>query len=257
MTNIILSGCGGRLGTAIARLIDEREDCAIVCGIDINPYAENHSSKNPYPIFTKISDYNGGADVIIDCSHHSAVTPLLDYAVKNKIPTVIATTGHTDEETALIKNSAKSIPVFYSRNMSVGINLLIELAKKAASVIGADFDIEIVERHHNKKLDAPSGTALMIADAVRDSVDFDAEYVYDRHNVRAERKHNEIGISSIRGGTIIGDHDLIFAGHDEVITISHSAYSRDVFAAGAVRAALYLSDKPCGLYTMSELIGDN
>ena len=246
---ILLSGAMGRLGRAVRAAADESDVYKIVAGIDVAPAAEN------IPIYAHPSEVNAEADVIIDCSHHTAIEPLLEYAIANGIPTVVCTTGHTEEETRLIHEAAEKIPVFFSRNMSLGINLLIELAKKAAAVLGEDYDIEIIEKHHNKKLDAPSGTALMIADAVADTVSYDAEYTYERQSKREARRKNEIGISSIRGGTIVGEHDILFAGSDEVITISHSAASREVFARGALRAAGYLKEKSAGYYDMTTLVG--
>ncbi len=246
---ILLSGAMGRLGKAVRSAAEGSAEYKIVAGIDVAPAAEN------IPIYTHPSEVSVECDAIIDCSHHTAVGPLLEYALEKGIPTVICTTGHTAEETALISEAAKKIPIFYSRNMSVGINLLIELAKKAASILGEGYDIEIIEKHHNKKLDAPSGTALMIADAVADTVPYDAEYTYERESRREARKKNEIGISSVRGGTIVGEHEIMFAGLDEVITISHSAASRDVFATGALRAAAYIAEKSAGSYDMSMMIG--
>ena len=247
MKKIILSGCGGRLGRAIAERIAARDDCVIAAGIDL------HAMDAAYPVYTSPDAIAEKADVIVDCSHHTAVIPLLTYAKAHRLPVVICTTGHTEEETAAIREAAAVIPVLYSRNMSVGINLLLDLVKRAAAALGEDFDIEIVEAHHNKKLDAPSGTALMLADAAA-SVRAESEYTYDRHSVRRERSSAEIGIHSVRGGTIVGEHEVIFAGPDEVIRISHSAYSRDVFATGAVRAALFAADAAPGLYSMSEML---
>ncbi len=247
MKKIILSGCGGRLGRAIAERIAVRDDCVIAAGIDVNAVTAD------YPVYTAPDAVAETADVIIDCSHHTAVIPLLAYAKARHLPAVICTTGHTEEEIAAIREASAVIPVLYSRNMSLGINLLLDLVKRAASALGEDFDIEIVEAHHNKKLDAPSGTALMLADAAA-SVREESEYTYDRHSVRRERSKKEIGIHSVRGGTIVGEHEVIFAGPDEVIRISHSAYSRDVFATGAVRAALFAADAAPGLYSMTEML---
>lgn len=256
MTDIMVSGCGGRLGSAIVNLINASEDMRVIVGIDINPYAEKHTSEGSFPVLKQPSDYTGKCDVIIDCSHHTAAIPLLEYAKKKRVAVVIATTGHTEDETAAIKNAASEIPVFYSRNMSVGINLLMSLVKKSAQILGDDFDIEIIEKHHSKKLDAPSGTALMLADSASDGVEYEPEYTYDRHSVRRERAKNEIGIHSIRGGSIVGDHEVIFAGPEEVITLSHSAQSRDVFASGAVRAAVYMKNKQPGFYNMQNLVDE-
>ena len=195
-------------------------------------------------------------DVIIDCSHHTVIGGLLEYARTNHVPVVVCTTGHTEEETALIHDAASSIPVLHSRNMSLGINLLSELVKKTAAVLGQEYDIEVLEMHHNKKLDAPSGTALMLAEAAAEGRDGESEFVYDRHAVRKAREKKEIGISSIRGGTIVGEHEVIFAGTDEVIKLSHSAGSRDLFAVGAIKAALYLADREPGFYTMADVCRD-
>ena len=247
-TRILFSGISGRMGKATRAAADASEEYKIVAGIDIAP------SVDTIPIFATPDEVNVEVDAIIDFSHHSATPKLLEFAIAKNIPVVVCTTGHTDEETALIKAAAEKIPVFFSRNMSVGINLLIELAKQAAQVLGQDYDIEIIEKHHNKKLDAPSGTALMIADEVADTVDFDAEYVYERQSKREARGKNEIGISSVRGGTIVGEHDIMFCGADEIITISHSAASRDVFARGALRAAAYIAGKDAGFYDMSTMI---
>lgn len=249
MKRIILSGCNGHMGSAITSIVSERDDCEIVCGIDINT-----ESKNGYPVFKNAKDITADGDVIIDFSHPAALSSLIDYAVEKNIPVVLATTGYSDEQVAQIKECAKKIPVFYSRNMSLGINLLISLATKAAEILGNSFDIEIIEKHHNQKLDAPSGTALMIADAICESSATDYNYEYDRHSKRAKRTKNEIGIHAVRGGTIVGEHEVIFAGNNEVVSISHSAQSKTVFAAGSVNAAVFLVGKPAGLYDMSNLV---
>lgn len=250
MVNILLTGCNGRMGNAVARSVSENTDCKIVAGVDVL----GASSNQDFPTFVSIDEFKGNCDVIVDFSYHTATEGLLNYAMKNNTPIVIATTGHTEEETASIINASKKIPVFYSRNMSLGINLLIALAKKASQSLGLAFDVEIIEKHHNQKLDAPSGTALMIADALKEVRECDTEYVYDRHLVKAKRTPEEIGIHAIRGGTIVGEHDVIFAGKDEVITLSHSASSRNVFAEGAVRAAIYLAGKDAGLYSMDDIV---
>ena len=228
-----------------------KNDYSIVAGVDIN--ASSLSAACSFPIYEKISDFPGKADVIIDFSHHSALPSLIEYAKATKTPIVIATTGHTEEELALIEESAKEIAIFRSGNFSLGINLLISLAKQAAKTLGMDFDVEIVEKHHNKKLDAPSGTAIMIADAIA-SERSENEYVYDRHSVRKARESKEIGIHSVRGGTIVGEHEAIFAGENEIVTISHSAASREIFATGALRASAYLAKKDIGLYNMTDMI---
>lgn len=250
MTNIIMNGCNGRMGQVISRLVMEDEDCVITAGFDVND-----NIKNPYPVFTDPNAFSGKADVVIDFSHPSGLTAILDYCKKRSLPIIVATTGFTNEQKNEIAEAAKEVPVFFSANMSLGINLLISLAKQAAKILEGNFDIEIVERHHNRKLDAPSGTALAIADAIDGVLSYPAEYVYDRHSVRRKRKPEEIGLHSVRGGTIVGDHEVIFAGTDEVIEIKHSAYSREVFAVGAIRAAKYMKGKTAGMiYDMNNLI---
>jgi len=248
MIKVLLSGASGRLCSTIGRMAGDREDISILCGVDVHPAAGS-----PFPVYTDFADVPAHPDVIIDCSHHTAISSVLAYAESHGIPTVVCTTGHTDEETAMIRKAADYIPILHSRNMSLGINLLSELVKQAASVLGLEYDIEILEAHHNKKLDAPSGTALMLAEAAAQGRDTESEFVYDRHSVRQAREKKEIGISSIRGGTIVGEHEVIFAGTDEVIKLSHSAGSRDLFAVGAIKAALFLADKGPGFYTMSDV----
>lgn len=249
-TRILFSGVAGRMGKATRAAAEGSTEYKIVAGLDVVPTVDT------IPVFQNPDDVNVEIDAIIDFSHHSATQKLLEFAVKRNIPVVICTTGHTEEETAMMKAAAEKIPVFFSRNMSVGINLVIELAKRAAAILGEDFDIEIIEKHHNKKLDAPSGTALMIADAIADTVAYDAEYTYERQSRREARHKNEIGISAVRGGTIVGEHDVMFCGADEIVTLSHSAASRDVFARGALRAAAYIVGKPAGMYDMSMLVGE-
>lgn len=253
MTRICIVGACGRMGHVIAQLCSEREDCKVVSGID--KFGEQYSD---FPVFKSVFDMQNNADakpdVIIDFSHPSTLPDLLSYCKMSNTPVVIATTGYSDEERAQIEAASAQIPIFFTFNMSLGINLLAELAKKAVQVLGGQFDIEIVEKHHNQKKDAPSGTAIMLAEAINGELDNKMRYVYDRHSVRRPREKDEIGMHAIRGGTIVGEHDIIFAGHDEVITLSHSAQSREVFAAGAVNAAVFLSGKPAGMYAMSDLI---
>ena len=248
MIQILLSGAGGKMGQVISRSVSERVDCRIAAGID------RQSAAVDYPIFEKPDDCDVCCDVIIDFSHPSLLEPLLDYAVSHKIPAVVCTTGLSPEQVDKLKKAADKIPVFFSANMSLGVSLLCELAKKAAKVLGSDFDIEIIEKHHNRKLDAPSGTALMIADAINAEAGGKYEYVYDRSQVRQKRGAQELGISSIRGGGIVGEHDVLFCGPDEVVTLSHSAGSRGVFADGAVQAALYIAALAPGYYTMTDLL---
>ena len=251
MKRIIINGCCGRMGRVIASCILDRGDCTAVAGVD--KAGEQYAR---FPVYTRLSDVKEEADVIIDFSHPSALDGLLDYCREKGAALVAATTGYSPEQIAQIRAAAKEIPVFYSRNMSLGINLLIELSKKAAQVLGPQFDIEIVEKHHNQKIDAPSGTALMLADAVNETLDEKCQYVYDRHSQRKKRSRNEIGIHSVRGGTIVGEHEIIFAGRDEVITLAHSAASKEVFAVGAVNAAVYMAGKPAGLYDMGSMLKD-
>lgn len=249
MIKILLTGCAGRMGRAVYEATKESGRSKVVAGVDI--------SENPqctFPVFKSIGEYSGDADVIVDFSYHTLTPDLLEYAVKRGMPVVIATTGHTTEEALSIKRAAEFIPVFYSRNMSLGINLIMELAKSAAAMLGADWDIEIIEKHHKKKLDAPSGTALMIAGALEDVLESQPKYIYDRHLEHREREKGEIGIHTVRGGTIVGEHEVIFAGKDEILTLSHSASSREVFAYGALRAAEFMHDRRPGSYNMGDLV---
>ncbi len=248
MTNIILSGANGKMGKVIASLASEMEDINIVCGFDINTSADAG-----FPVYKNPEEYAGEGDVIIDFSHPSAFENLAEYATKRKLPLIMCTTGLSSVQIKKLDELSKEIPVFFSANMSLGINLIIELAKKATEILNG-FDIEIVERHHNQKIDAPSGTALAIADAINESMGSKGEFVYDRHSKRCKRSKNEIGIHAVRGGTIVGDHSVIFAGKDEVIEINHHAYSKEVFASGALAAARFMKGKPAGFYTMSDLV---
>lgn len=251
MTRIIMNGCNGKMGQVITRLAAEDSDAEIVAGFDIRDDKEN-----TYPVFTNPEEFDGEADVVIDFSHPSSLTGILSFCKKRKLPVIICTTGLSSEQKEEFKEASKEIPVFFSANMSIGINLLIDLAKKAAKLLEGSFDIEIVERHHNQKIDAPSGTALAIADGIDEVLSFPAEYVYDRHSVRRKRKNTEIGISAVRGGTIVGDHEVIFAGNDEVIELSHHAHSKEVFAVGAIKAAKFIKGKTAGMYDMNDLIAE-
>lgn len=249
MTGIAICGANGKMGKTIYNCISAREDCKVIAGIDIN--TEQYAD---FPIIDSPSKLPEKPDVIIDYSNPASLDGLLEYCLSTGTPIVLASTGYSDEQINKIKSAAEQIPVFFTFNMSLGINLLVQLAKKAASVLGDQFDIEIVEKHHNQKIDAPSGTAIMLANAINETLDNKYHYVYDRHSQRKKRDKNEIGMHAIRGGTIVGEHDVIFAGHDEVITLSHSAASKSVFAEGSINAAVYLSDKPAGLYDMSSLV---
>lgn len=248
MTKIILCGANGKMGKVIQSVVSSREDCEIVAGVDLNTNSES------FPIYSSVKDISEKADVIIDFSNPALLEDLLRYAQNHNLPLVIATTGYDDNQKAMIQNASESAPIFFTYNMSIGINLLANLAKKAVAVLGNDFDIEIVEKHHNQKIDAPSGTALMLAEAICEEIDKPMKYEYDRHSKRERRSKDEIGMHAIRGGTIVGEHDIIFAGRDEIITLSHSARSKEIFAVGAVNAAVFMAGKDAGMYTMKEMI---
>ena len=249
MLRIALSGCNGRMGSALTHMCADAEGYSIVAGFDINTI-----KKSSYPVYADPFEYAGGVDVVVDFTHPSSLPQLLKYCTQKKSGLVLATTGYSSEQESMIADAAKGIPVFRSANMSLGVNLLIDLVQKAVKVLNG-FDIEIIEKHHNQKLDAPSGTAIMLADAVSGSLPYEPEYVYDRHTERKKRGSAEIGIHAVRGGTIVGEHEVIFAGQDEVITLSHSAHSREVFANGALNAALFIAGKAPGIYSMTDLVG--
>lgn len=250
MTKIIMRGCNGKMGQTISALAAEDKEVEIVAGIDL--WDDGH---NPYPVFETLELCNVAADCIIDFSQAARVEELLDYCGRKKMPCVLCTTGLSEAQLKQVEETTKSAAILRSANMSLGINLMLQLLKKAADVLApAGFDIEIVEKHHNLKLDAPSGTALALADSVNEELGGGYEYVYDRSGRRERRPQKEIGISAVRGGTIVGDHDVIFAGADEVVTFSHTAYSRAVFGKGALQAAKFLAGKPAGMYDMSNVI---
>lgn len=249
MINIALFGCNGKMGQVISNLISNDEDARICFGFDINI-----EKKNSYPVYNDVSKIKEKADVVIDFSHPSILDSLIKYCKEQKVGAVIATTGLSDEQIKEIELLSDEVPVFRSANMSLGINLLINLVKKAAVILQDKFDVEIIEKHHNQKIDAPSGTALMIADEISDVLENDAQYVYDRHSVRKKRAKNEIGLHAIRGGTIVGEHDVIFAGNDEIIEINHKAMSKEIFAVGSIKAAKFIAQKTNGMYSMNELI---
>ena len=236
------------MGKVITDCVLRREDCKIVAGVDIGEGVAD------YPVFKRFSDLTVDGDVIIDFSHPSVLDGLLAYAKAHKCAAVVATTGLSDEQIGKLRETAKEIPLFFSANMSIGVSLIAELAAKAARVLEGAFDIEIVEMHHNQKIDAPSGTALMLADAISEALTEKPHYEFDRHSKRAKRDPHEIGIHAVRGGTIVGEHEIIFAGLDEVIKISHSARSKNLFAVGAVNAAVFLKGKPAKLYSMKDLV---
>ena len=250
MTNIILVGCNGKMGQVICRLVDNDPDARIICGVDISG-----EKKNDFPVYTEFNPEIKG-DAIIDFSHPSALTGTLEYAKSTGTPAVVATTGFSDEQKRELSEAAKSAPIFFSANMSLGINLIIQLAQKATQLLEDSFDIEIIEKHHNQKIDAPSGTALAIADAIDGVSKADNEYIYDRHDVRKKRGKREIGIHAVRGGSIVGEHTVIFAGQDEVVEITHKATSKEIFAVGAVKAAKFMTGKGPGLYNMQDLVAE-
>ena len=250
MIKMILSGCNGRMGQAVTRLCKNRTDLSIVAGFDMNAV-----KLADYPVYADPMEFAGEADVLVDFSNSAALSHLLDYCTDKKLPCVLCTTGYSEDQLVQISHASETIPVFRSGNMSLGINLLIQLVKKASAVLGENFDVEIIEKHHNQKVDAPSGTALMLADAAASALPHESEYVYDRHSVRQKRSREEIGISSIRGGTIVGEHDVLFCGPDEVVELKHTATSRDVFANGALSAALFLAAvKAPGMYSMDDVL---
>ena len=249
MLKVLLSGCFGKVCRAVANEIKNMNDICVVSGVDI---CADLSAE--FPSYTNFDAVLEKPDVIIDFSNPSNLDDLLNYSVSNNVPVVIATTGYTEEEIKKIKAASEKTAVFFTFNMSLGVNVLVGLARQAAKILGDDFDIEIVEKHHNQKIDAPSGTAIMLADAINGVLDERMVYEYDRHSRREKRNKNEIGIHAVRGGTIVGEHDVIFAGNDEVITLSHSAQSKNLFATGAIKAAIFLADKKSGMYDMEKLL---
>ena len=251
MTNIIMHGCNGRMGRVISELVEKDSQAKIVAGID--PFS---AGSNAYPVYQSINECNVPADVVIDFSNASAVDALVDYCVERKIPLVLCTTGLSNDQLLKVNEASSKVAVLRSANMSLGINTLLKLLKDAAKVLApAGFDIEIVEKHHNLKLDAPSGTAIALADAIKEELDDSYYYVYDRSQERKIREPKEIGISAVRGGTIVGEHEVLFAGIDEVIEFKHTAYSKSIFAKGAIEAAKFLAGKGPGFYTMQDVIG--
>ena len=250
MTKIIMHGCNGKMGQMIASLIAQDEEIEIVAGIDVS----NHIS-NTFPVFSEIGECEIEADVIIDFASAKAVDALLSYCEKKKMPCVLCTTGLNEEQSKKIIEVSTKTAILKSANMSLGINMLLKLLKEATAILApAGFDIEIVEKHHNQKIDAPSGTALALADSINEELNQEYTYQYDRSQIRESRPKKEIGIAAVRGGTIVGEHDVIFAGADEVITFSHTAYSKAIFAKGAIQAAKFLKGKSAGFYNMSHVI---
>ena len=254
MIKVIMHGCNGKMGQVITGIIAEDADVEIVAGVD----ASNHI-QNTYPVFSNIADCNVEADVVIDFCAAAAVDGLLNYCVEKKLPCVLCTTGLSETQIAAVEEASKKTAILRSANMSLGVNMLLKILKEAAGILApAGFDIEIVEKHHNLKVDAPSGTALALADSINEEFNGEYEYVYDRSTRREPRPKKEIGISAVRGGTIVGIHEIMFAGRDEIIEIKHTAMSREIFANGAVKAAKFLAgvSKP-GMYDMSMLVENN
>lgn len=250
MVRIIMNGCNGHMGQVISELVSRDENAEIVAGVDLQD-----TGRYTYPVFTKIEACDVKADVMIDFSSAKATDAVLEYCGSRELPLVLCTTGLSQEQLKKVEETAKKTAVLRSANMSLGINTLLKLIQDAAKVLAtAGFDMEIVERHHNLKVDAPSGTALALADSLNEAMDNEYHYVYDRSQKREQRDAKEIGISAVRGGTIVGDHEVIFAGPDEVIEFKHTAYSKTVFAKGAVEAAKFLNGKPAGMYNMSHVI---
>ncbi|MDD6039025.1 MAG: 4-hydroxy-tetrahydrodipicolinate reductase [bacterium] len=250
MVRAIMHGCNGRMGQMIVGLVDGDSEIEIVAGIDT--YTEQ---KNGFPVYATLAECKEEADVIIDFCNAGAVDALLAYSVEKNIPVVLCSTGLSEEQLQAVAKASEQVAILKSANMSLGVNTLMDLLQKAVKVFApAGFDVEIVERHHNQKLDAPSGTALALADSINEAMDGQYEYVYDRSDRRQKRAKNELGISAVRGGSIVGDHEVIFAGADEVIEFKHTAYSRAVFGKGAVEAAKFLAGKPAGHYEMRDVI---
>ncbi len=249
MVKIAIQGIGGRMGQALCRLIAARTDCQVVAGIDLN----GNPQATP-PVYSSLAEMKEKPDVLIDFSSPAATAKAVGYCAEHHLPCVVCTTGLDETTERAIQELSKHTAVFKSANMSMGINLLIELARTAVEMLGLDYDIEIIEKHHHNKVDAPSGTALMIANEINDAADNRYHYVYDRSQVRQPRQPLEMGLHAVRGGSIVGDHEVLFCGPDEVITLGHSAASREVFANGAVNAAVFLAGKPAGMYSMKDLI---
>lgn len=247
---VLLHGCNGKMGQVLTKIISDIKDMTVVCGVDKEPY----KFKNDYPVYPSLSEVKEDVDVVIDFSNHVCLNSLLDFGLNKKAALVICTTGFSKEEKQQMLDASKSIPIFHSANMSVGINLLMALVKEAAKKLYQDFDIEIIEKHHNQKLDSPSGTALMLADAINEGLNNELEYIYGRHSKTQKREKRELGLHAIRGGSIVGEHQVIFAGAGEVIELNHNALSRDVFAYGAVRAAKFMYGKEPGMYNMQDVL---
>ena len=252
MVNIIMVGCNGKMGQVITGIVNDDAEAQIVAGVDV--FDDGH---NDYPVYKIISGVQEAADVIIDFSNPKSLDSILDFAVRNQVPAVLCSTGYTKEENDKIDEAAKKVAILRSGNMSLGINTMAKVMKVVTKALTeAGFDVEIVEKHHNQKIDAPSGTALMLADAINEQLNNEYTYTYDRSQIREKRPQKEIGISAVRGGSIVGEHEIIFAGKDEVLEFKHTAYSKAIFAKGAVQAAKFLKGQNAGMYTMKEVIGE-
>lgn len=250
MVRLIMHGCNGKMGQVITKIVKEDENAEIVAGID-----KYMGIPNDYPVFDTIQKCDVEADVVIDFSNASAVDELLDYCVEKQIPVVLCTTGLSEEQLSRVKAASEKVAVLKSANMSLGVNMLLKLLQDATKILApAGFDIEIVEKHHNQKVDAPSGTALAMADSINEVLNNEYSYTYDRSQERRKRDKKEIGIMAVRGGTIVGEHEVIYAGEDEVIEFKHTAHSKAVFAKGAVEASKFLKGKGPGMYGMQDVI---
>ncbi|AKA71865.1 4-hydroxy-tetrahydrodipicolinate reductase [Clostridium scatologenes] len=247
MVKIILSGCNGKMGKVISKLVDSSSELTIVAGIDKN------TEKINFPVFSDISKCTVDADVILDFSRPDALEGLLKYSKEKNIGIVLCTTGYTKEQIDEINKASKEIPVFRSANMSIGINVINKVLRNISELLYKDFDIEIIEKHHNQKVDAPSGTAILLGNTIKDSIPEETKFVYGREGI-SKRTHDEIGIHAVRGGSIVGDHEIIFAGKDEIIELKHTAMSRDIFAIGALKACQFMFGKVKGLYSMDDVL---
>ncbi|KHD38508.1 dihydrodipicolinate reductase [Clostridium acetobutylicum] len=249
MVKILLNGCGGKMGTAITNLSNNYDNVSISAGVDKFP-----KSNTSYPVFKSIAEVNVDCDVILDFSRPDSLDEILKYSSQKKLPIVLCTTGYTNEQIDKINEFSRNHTVFRSANMSIGVNIVNNILKSVSSILYENYDIELIEKHHNQKVDSPSGTALLLADTIKNAISEKIDYIYGREGV-SKKKHNEIGIHAVRGGSIVGEHDLIFAGEGETIEIKHTAQSRDVFAAGSLKACMYICDKGPGLYDMNDVLG--
>lgn len=248
MINVILNGCGGKMGRCISSAVSSFPNISIVAGVD-----KFTSYNSEYEVFKSINDVNVKADVLLDFSRPDSLNELLSYSKNNKIPLILCTTGYSNEDLAVIKESSNEIAIFRSANMSIGINVINNILKKISNMLYSDFDIEIIEKHHNQKVDSPSGTALLLGDTIRSSIKEETEYVYGRQGI-GKRQHKDIAVHAVRGGSIVGEHEVLFAGQGELIELKHTALSRDVFAIGALKACNFMFDKKSGLYDMNDVI---